>query len=102
MIEMRITPTAKGYAPGAEWHHISERDEVKLFDSKREALAYIRERYGKAKRSPMYRDQTDGPPVKIGWVIGFRNSDCSHYPEKKWLQQDWVQLMEVERKPIRL
>lgn len=58
-IEVRITPTAKGYAPRAKWTHLSERDEVQLFDSKSGALAY-------------------------------------------WLQQDWVQLTEVTRRPVPL
>lgn len=102
MIEVRITPTAKGYSPRDSWHHLTTRDDVYHFDSKLEALAFIRERYGKAKRAPMYQDRADGTPAKIGWVIGYRNSDYSHYPVEHWLQQDWVSVLEVTRAPVRL
>jgi hypothetical protein len=45
----------------------------------------------------MYIDGKDGKPQKIGYVIGFRNADLSHYPVNKWIQRDWIEFNEIKR-----
>jgi hypothetical protein len=64
------------------------------FKDKAEAHNYLKNRYGKSKRSLMYVDHKEGPK-HIGYTYGFRNEDRSHYPVQKWLQQDWVEFREV-------
>jgi hypothetical protein len=94
MIELHITPTAKGYHSAARWTHLSERPEVRAFDSLVAARAYLAERYGSAKRTAMYRDNSEGTARRIGWVYGFRETDFSHFPVYHWLQRDWVEVRE--------
>lgn len=96
MIELLITPTGKSYSPRAEWQHMSERPERRVFETKQEARAWLKERYGRAKRVPMYRDQKEGAPVIVGYVIGYRNADWSHAPVQHWLQQDWIEFRETQ------
>jgi hypothetical protein len=94
-IQLHITPTGKGYHPDSDWQHLSERPEIVEVEDVKAAQAYIRDRYGKAKRQPMYRDTASGT-VKCGYVVGFRNADWSHSPVEHWLQQDWIELREVQ------
>lgn len=92
-IELRIIQTGKSYSPRDKWRHMAE-PETRRFGTLAEARAYLAKRYGKAKRAPMYRDVEGAPPIRIGYVIGFRASDWSHYPVEKWLQQDWIEFRE--------
>lgn len=93
MIQLLITKTGNGYNP---------KDGYTLFDCQIEnfktipdADAWIKETYGKVKRSKMFVD-VDEKSKHCGYVIGFRNADLSHYPVEKWLQQDWVEFREVK------
>lgn len=88
-VQLYIISTGKGYAPKSEWQGMN--DETKTFANIKEAQAYLKERYGKAKRAPMYVD-VNGKSKQIGWVIGFRNADWSHHPVDKWIQRDWVEV----------
>lgn len=90
MIELVITPTSKSYHPASNWQRW--QDERYRFPDMKAAKQFLRERYGKASRRAMYMDQRTGPPVKCGYVIGFRNGDGSG----RWLQQDWVEFRECK------
>ena len=70
--------------------------ETKTFSDLNETKKWIKEQYGKSKRVPMYIDTKEGESKKVGYIFGFRNSDCSHYPVEKWIQQDWVHFREVK------
>lgn len=94
MIQLNITMTGKGYAKGSRWQQMHH--ERLDFSDMAEARKYLRDRYGKCKRVPMYADKKSGETIKIGYVYGFRNSDVSHYPVDKWIQQDWVEFLEVK------
>jgi hypothetical protein len=94
MIQLHITKTGKGYSPKDKWQMFDEQ--TKYFSDITEAKNWLKEEYGKAKRTPMYQDTKDGKPKKTGYVIGFRNSDISHLPVNKWIEQDWVEFREVK------
>lgn len=102
-IQAHVTLTGKGYAPTAEWRVLG--DETHTFPSMEEARAWLRTRYGKAKRAPMFRDRKDGTSVRCGYVIGYRDSDVSHFPVEHWLAQDWVEFrtsepIDLDAKPV--
>lgn len=82
MIQLEITKTARG--------RIFD-NQNKTFSDMQSARKWICDQYGKAKRAPMYIDGKDGKPQKIGYVIGFRNADLSHY------QRDWIAFNEIKR-----
>lgn len=98
MIELRIAHTGKGYGRGSKWQLFDESR--KAFDSLADAKRWIRETYGKSKRQAQYTEREDGTSYRSGWVIGFRNSDWSHSPVEKWLQQDWITVVEVTPKVL--
>lgn len=95
MFELHITETGKSFSPKARYSVFNEKRR-NGFSDMREVYQYLRERYGKSKRMPMYIDRKSGPTIKCGWVIGFRNSDISHVPVQHWLQQDWIELRKIE------
>ncbi len=94
MIQLNITMTGKGYSPKDKWSNFGQ--DTKNFTSIQDAKDWLKEQYGKAKRVSMFIDLKDGKSKRIGYVIGFRNSDMSHYPVDKWLQQDWIEFREVK------
>ena len=95
MVQLHITMTGKGYNPRDEWSMLGTKR--KNFIDIAGAREWIRENYGKSKRSSMYIDLPNGDVKKIGYVIGFRNADISHYPIDKWLQQDWIEFISLGR-----
>lgn len=91
MIQLKITMTGKN----------KSRDEYSMIDVEREnfsdlpaAKKYLKDRYGKCIRKPIYRDTIKGA-AKCGYVFCFRNADLSHSPVERWLQQDWVEFLQV-------
>ena len=98
MIKLNITMTGKSYDPKDTWRIFA--DETHTFEDVRTAREFLRDRYGKSKRQPMYQDTKDGKTHKVGYIYGFRNADHSHYPVERWLQQDWVNFS--EEKPVYL
>jgi hypothetical protein len=94
MIQITIIETGKGYAPKDQWRTFNEETHI-VIDMKA-ARAFLRARYGKAKRAAMYQDTKEGTK-RVGYVFGFRNADVSHTPVEKWLQQDWVSFEEVKQ-----
>lgn len=94
MVQITIEATGKGYHPSSRWTFLSSRPETVTVESMAEARRYLRDRYGKAKRMPMYVD-ADGQTKRVGYVIGYRNADYSHSPVNHWLQQDWISFQEV-------
>jgi hypothetical protein len=95
MIQLEITKTARGYSKKETFRIFDKQN--KTFSDMQSARKWISDQYGKAKRSPMYIDGKDGKPQKIGYVIGFRNTDLSHYPVDKWIQRDWIAFKEIKR-----
>lgn len=89
----------------------SPKDSFSIFDSEKkqfatleEAKAFIKERYGKHKRSKMYVDLKAGGSKHIGWVysLGWQR-DWSHNISKdnpRWLQQDWVEIRKVNSERV--
>lgn len=65
------------------------------FETKDEALDFIKDRYKGKKRSEIYVDTKSGETVQIGWTYSFRNADLSHFPVEQWNQTDWVELIEI-------
>ncbi len=100
MYQLNITMTGKGYGRNEKWSCFGE--DQKTFATKDAALAWLKENYGKCKRTLMFRDvkaSTNDPgyskTVQTGWIYHFRNADWSHAPVSKWLQQDWCELREI-------
>jgi hypothetical protein len=65
------------------------------FPSLKEARNYLKETYGKAKRSPMFIDSKK-KTIRCGYIIRFKNADWSHAPVEHWMQEDWVKFEEIE------
>lgn len=88
---------AKGFG-GEGWNMFDS--ETKVMRSKREALAFIRERYAKRRRMKTYVDTPRGQR-HVGYVykLGMQR-DWSHSSGEKWYQQDWVDLRRVKKKSI--
>lgn len=95
-VEIEVVKTCKGYSPKDRWQRYDR--EVQCFLTLAEAQKWIKNRYGKSKRSPMYVDDKDGKPIRVGWVIGFRSPACCPGDNPK-LNQDWVSIEYVERRP---
>lgn len=93
MIQVHVIMTCKSYSPKDSYRIFAE--DKRTFADMAEARQWLREQYGKAKRSPMYVDTKDGRMLNIGYVIGFRAADWSHSSVDKWLQRDWVSFSEV-------
>ncbi len=91
MIQLHITMTGKGYGSKEQWRIFDTA--THNFKDMAKAKEYLKETYGKAKRTAMRQDP-DGK--QIGYVYGFRNSDISHVPVDKWIEQDWVEFREVK------
>ena len=92
MFELLITSTGKSFSPKSKWRIFDER-RIIAGETMTEVYSKLRELYGKAKRVPMFVDSEAGTSKKIGWVIGFRNSDSSHGKAEHWIQQDWISLL---------
>ena len=93
MFEAYATPTVKGYHPSSEW---SRYQDVKIATG--ETLPDLKKKlanhYGKSwnNKRPVYRDMKDGSVKRTGWVIGMRMAEG----RDKWLQQDWVSIVEIK------
>jgi len=88
MIQLKITMTGKGFSPKDKWSVFD--GQTKEFNNMIDAKKWLKEKYGKSKRSPIFVDTVLGKTKQVGYVYGFRNADMSHVPVEKWLQQDWV------------
>ena len=66
---------------------------------------YLAERYGKKiskshrKNRPIFIDKKDGSTEQVGFLYSFWNKDWSHN-SKNWFQTDWIEVREVEEKPV--
>jgi hypothetical protein len=92
MIQVQIDQTGKGYGKNEKWSLFNQHTE--LFVNMERVKDWMKETYGKCKRSPMYMDK-NGKSVKIGYVFSFHNDDISHVPVNKWIQRDWVSFSEL-------
>ena len=95
MYQLQIDKTGKGYGKNDKFSRFDH--ETIRFSDINQVKEYIKETYGKSKRQPMYKDGKDGKAVKCGIIIGFHNSDYSHSPVNKWIQQDWITLEKIEQ-----
>ena len=93
MYQVQIIMTGKGY--GSSRSYCILGDESHSFATLADAKAFLKARYGTCKRRPMYRDRPDGSSYQTGFVACFHNSDWSHAPVNRWLQQDWCEIREV-------
>lgn len=93
MITVIATQTVKGYHPNAQWSRYPDTVLFTVQDMK-EVSVKLQEIYGRAwtRKRPMYIE-TDRGTKKAGWVVGFR---VDKGPGKRYLQQDWVSLVDEE------
>ena len=94
MIQLIIRKTGKSYSPHATWQTFD--DEIKTFSTIKEAHDWLLEEYKKCKRVQMYVDDKEGKTHHIGYIYSFKNSDISHVPVEKWIQQDWIEFRNVK------
>ena len=93
MFEAYANPTVKGYHPSDSW---SRYPDVKIATG--ETLPELKKKlashYGKRwnNKRPMYCDTKDGSVKRTGWVVGMRMVEG----REKWLQQDWVSIVEIK------
>jgi len=94
MISLLITETAKGCGSKEKWVGIGEFE--RKFNSIKKAKEWLKEYYGKCKRSKMYMDKEDGNHFHCGYIYHFHNDDISHVPVEKWIQNDRVTFREIK------
>jgi len=73
------------------WEHLS-------FATLQEAKDALQARYSRTARShrrKVYRE-TEAGPEHTGYIYRFRNADFSHSPVEWWIQEDWVEIVQVE------
>lgn len=93
MIELRIQKTAK---TNPKDHYSIFDEETKQFADLNEAKQYLKDEYGTHKRSPMFQDNKQGESKRIGFVVGFRNSQYEDGKTIHFLQQDWISFYKKE------
>jgi hypothetical protein len=99
MIQIEIVPTARNSSK-ENWTRMSDT-ERKNFEDLKTCKAYLKNRYGKCKRYPVFIDKENSEALKYGYVFSFRNADYSHAPIQKWFQQDWVTFFELKPLAVR-
>ena len=92
MYQAMATPTVRGYHPSSKWARYQDT-RIAQADTLSDLKKKLADHYGRSwkRKQPMYRDQPDGKPIRVGWVVGMRMVDG----RDKWLQQDWVSIVEV-------
>lgn len=93
MIVLQIVKTAKDYNPKALWYRYA--DDQKTFETLQSAKQWIKDTYGKSKRSVMYQDTKD-KSIKIGYIIGFRNEEYENGKWRSFLEQHWISFHKME------
>lgn len=86
--EVSITKTAKTWGPQKTGYHIFDH-QLEKFNSISEIRDFLKNEYGKCKKSKVYRDVEDGKTEHTGWVYHFKE-EC----DRVW-RQDWVTLYAV-------
>jgi hypothetical protein len=71
--------------------------ERKHFATLAEVKAWLKEHYGKAKRSKMYCEPNG---EQCGYIYKFRNADRSHAPVETWNQCDWVSISAISEQRV--
>lgn len=94
MIRIKVTKTAKGYAPADRWYQYGI-DSV-YFPNLEEAMIWLKKEYGNHRRSKMYVDR-DGGAKHIGYVIGFRvPRDFHECGDPALMEQHWLHFSTIE------
>ena len=88
MIRLSIIKTTRGYHKDQTWRQYDL--EMNYFATVKEAKEWINETYGKSKRSFQYVDDKNGKTKRIGYVIGFRNTEYNDGKWEKFLEQHWI------------
>lgn len=74
-------------------------EEVKNFDSEKDILDFLIERYGKFEPSKLRKTYIDGigenDAKQAGYLKSFWNKDWSHN-SKNWYQTDWINIYKIE------
>lgn len=94
MIELLITMTSKTN-PKEKYSIFNE--ETKLFDDMKQAKQFLKDEYGNHKRSSMFYEDKKGDSKRVGFIIGFRNSEYQDGKTIHFLQQDWITFYKKER-----
>ena len=99
MIELRITHTFKP----AGRNQIRQRCPSKTYSFPRliEAKAFLKERYGRCKRTPMYLDTPDNT-FQVGWVYHYKQTESYHGSPRTSYIEEWVTVYYVYRDHLRL
>jgi hypothetical protein len=92
LIRLTIIKTARGYHKDQTWTQYDQ--EMNYFATIKKAKEWIKETYGKSKRSFQYVDMKNGKSKRIGYVIGFRNEDFQDGKWTKYLEQHWISFSE--------
>lgn len=95
MFKAVATVTTKGYHPSSQWYRY-DNTVLAHAGTRKELLTKLQELYGKSWRhkKPMYCDMKDGSTVRTGWVVGFK---VDNGPGERYIQQDWVSVIEEQR-----
>jgi hypothetical protein len=97
MVQLVITRTSKLMGgKDRTWEVFDE--ETKTFKNLSEARNWIKEQYGKAKKSPMFVDDKEGKTKKVGYIYGMKNYDWDRDTGKKvnYYQQDWIEFRAIK------
>ena len=92
MIELRIITETKGYKNTDEW--LNRCTQNFQFSTLKESKEFLKDRYGKSSRQPMYRTVA-GHDKKVGYVYKFKTQeDYRDGTTYKCIQHDWVDFRE--------
>jgi hypothetical protein len=93
-IEVYITKQSK--RAGNQTIYYPYDEVTKRFKTMEECKKWLKDKYGKSQRKVMYRDDKEGKPEKVGYVIGFKNYDYECGKKYTYYERHWIEIVEVE------
>lgn len=96
MIRVNISSQKKGMSPKDEWQGMGVIDTT-YHTTMKEAKDYLKAKYGKHKREPIYLDTKSRGTIQNGWCFSFRDWEfTSQGGRYYYIQQDWAAFDRVE------
>lgn len=100
MYSIKITSTAKGYAPKDEWSTFDVSRH--FFDTLDEAREFVRDRYAGKRGRPIYMDTKSRGTIQCGYIFSSREEDQDRSAADgvyRYMRQDWVSFERVISHP---
>ena len=91
--EVVRTRTAKPVGNNIDWS-TWDRDRA-TFPTIQEAKKYLKDEYGKCKKTRIYKDGDNGEAVHVGYIYSYNTPPCT-YGDCHHNNQDWVEVREIK------